>query len=151
MDTAQLCQKTVYLFRAITGIAFTAMMGCATLPTPTHEVFTFPDKEAFLGKPERPFTVLGSVKSKLSFQTIDPEIDEKKLCRNYYNASVQKLVAYAKEKGADAVADVRSTVFYMDGSSRSFEKPECFDDGAEGQILTQGVAIKFIPDPPIRH
>jgi hypothetical protein len=128
--------------------------GCATLPEPKHEHFQFPQDKAFVGKPERKYEVLGSVKSKISFQTIDPEaagVSDKKLCRNYYNAAVQKLVEYAKAKGADAVMDVRSTVFFMDGTSKNYEKPECFDDGAEGQVLTQGIAIKFLPDPPIRH
>lgn len=158
MDFKKLRQEAVHLHRALGCLAvlYGGGVGCATLPEPKHEHFDFPKDVAFMGKPTRPHEVLGGVKSKISFQTLDPDAvgsSEKKLCRNYFNAAVHKLVEYAKAKGADAVMEVRSTVFFMDGTSKNFDRPECFDDGAEGQVLTQGIAIRFLPeirpaDPP---
>lgn len=117
-------------------------VGCATLPEPHYEKHSFP-KEASIGKPDRPFESLGVVKARVDFNTLDAHHDEAVLCRNYFNAAVKKLVDYARAKGADAVTDVRSVVFTMDGRSESFPRAECSDDGTMGQVLAQGLAVKW--------
>ncbi len=116
--------------------------GCSTLPEVKHETFRFP-KEAYMGKPERPYQVIGAVRSKVNFATLDPAAEDANLCKNYFNKAVSDLVKMAKNKGADAVIDVQSVVFYENGQSESFPKPECSDDGAEGQSLAQGLAVKW--------
>ncbi len=74
--------------------------------------------------------------------------DDTKLCKNYYNKSVKELVESAKKNGGDAVIEVRSITFHIDGSNQVFKEPQCFDDGAEGQVLTRGIAIRWKPLPP---
>jgi hypothetical protein len=115
---------------------------CATLPDVHHKWTSFP-KEAFVEKPSRPYTVIGRVRSKVDYQSLDPNNEEGKLCRNYYNQAVKKLVEYAKAKGADAVIEVRAVVFLMDGRNEKYKQPECADDGGEGQALAEGFAVKW--------
>jgi uncharacterized protein YbjQ (UPF0145 family) len=67
------------------------------------------------------------------------------LCRNYYNKAAYLLLKEAKKVGADAVIQVRSVVFMLDGKMSEFSTPECSDDGAEGEILLRGIAIKYKP------
>lgn len=86
---------------------------------------------------------MGLVRTKVDFTTLDPGFDESSLCLNYFNKAARDLVKRAKEKGADAVIDVRSVVFYEGGKSETFPKAECSDDGAEGQVLAQGIAVKW--------
>jgi len=119
------------------------LVSCASLPEIKHKKFTYPVNEAFIKRPKRLYTVLGSVKSRVDFPTLDPNREVDSLCVNYFNSAVHKLVEYAKDKGADAVMDVRSVVFLMNGKMETYPRPECSDDGAEGQVLTQGVAIKW--------
>ena len=91
-----------------------------------------------------PFEKLGMVRTKVNFSSLHPERDDDELCRNYYNKGVVDLIKRAKlEQKADAVINVRSVVFYMDGSSNLYTSPECSDDGNEGQILLQARAIRF--------
>jgi uncharacterized protein YbjQ (UPF0145 family) len=118
------------------------LAACATLPEVKHESHKFP-KDAFMGKPSRPYKAMGSVRSRVNYVTMDPSSEEVSLCRNYFNKAVSDLVRIAKSKGADAVIDVKSIVFYENGQSEIFAKPECSDDGAEGQSLAQGVAVKW--------
>jgi hypothetical protein len=120
---------------------------CTTLPSPKHGRYRFP-KEAHVGDVKRPYTVLGQVRAKIDFPTLDPESDERTLCRNYYNRAVQDLVRRARDQGADAVIDVKSVVFLEDGRREEYATPECSDDGGEGQILAQGVAVKWKKEAP---
>ncbi len=120
-----------------------ATTGCASFPEPKQKWFTFP-KEAYIGRPSRSYEVIGTVKSRVDYQTLDSEHDELKLCSNYFNSAVKKLVAFAKEKGGDAVMDVRSVVFLLDGKVETHKTPECSDDGGEGQVLAQGTAIRWL-------
>lgn len=112
------------------------------MPEPKHVWKTFPEG-AFLGKPPKPYQSLGVVRSKINFQTLDPNHDEVMLCKNYFNQAARKLLEIARSKGADAVIEVKSVVFTMDGKSELFSTPECSDDGAEGQILAQGTAVRW--------
>lgn len=121
-------------------------MGCASLPEARHTWQKWPPN-AFLNKPKRPYEVVGTVRSKVEFQSLDANNEESTLCRNYFNKAVKKLLEYAKDKQADAVIEVRSVVFLMDGKVELHPRAECADDGAEGQVLAQGTAIKWLPEP----
>jgi hypothetical protein len=113
------------------------------LPEPKFDPYFFPKNEAFVTDVKRPYDKLGEVKTRVDYDTMDFKRDEQELCRNYYNKAVRDLVKLAKEKGADAVIDIKSVVYYEDGKVELFEKPECADDGEGGQILVRGVAVKW--------
>ena len=96
----------------------------------------------------RPYDVVGLVRTKVDYPTLDPKHEEQELCKNYYNQAVRDLVKMAHDKGADAVIDVKSVVFYEGSDKPELHKtPECSDEGDEGQILTQGLAVKWKPIP----
>jgi hypothetical protein len=116
--------------------------GCATIPESKVTWYKWP-KAAYKGVPERDFDKLGQVRTRIEYNSLDFENDENKLCRNFFNKASADLVRRAKEVGADAVIDIRSVVFQIDGRADTFETPECTDDGVEGQVLVQGVAIKW--------
>lgn len=118
------------------------LVSCATVPAPSHPKFTFP-KEAFVGDVKRPYKVLGQVRSKVNFATLDFDHEEDALCANFYNKAVRDLVRRSKEQGGDAVIDVKSVVFLEDGRREVYVTPECADEGAEGQILVQGIAVRW--------
>lgn len=120
-----------------------ASAACTTLPSPKVDRYAFPKKQAFLGDVKRPYTVLGQVRSKAEYPTLSPEHDEDQLCRNYFNKAVKDLVKRAKEQGADAVIDVRAVTILEDGRFETYPRPECADDGEEGQVLVQGLAVKW--------
>jgi hypothetical protein len=122
--------------------AATVLQACSSVPEPKVTWYKFP-KRAYLGVPDRPFSKLGQVRTRIAYSTLNFDVDENLLCKNYFNKAAVDLVKRAKEVGADAVIDVRSVVFQMDGKTQTFDSPECVDDGAEGQILAQGVAIKW--------
>ena len=65
------------------------------------------------------------------------------LCRNYFNKAVQDLVKFAHDAGGDAVIDVKSVVLLLDGKTEMYPRPECSDEGAEGQALVRGIAIRW--------
>ena len=120
---------------------------CTTVPTIDHDKYTFPKEEAFTTTtPKRPFAEVGMVRDRVDFASADPDLDKdpQAICRNYFNKSVRNLVKYAKGKGADAVIGVKSIVFYPNETFEAFPRPECADDGIEGQVLTQGTAIKWV-------
>ncbi len=112
---------------------------------PTTEVVrhTFPKSEAFIDAPDRPYKILGVVRTQVSWPTTDPAHEEDALCKNYYNKGVKDLLRRAKDNGGSGVAEVRSVVFLINGKSEIHKTAECSDDGTEGQILMQGVAIKY--------
>jgi hypothetical protein len=120
---------------------------CTTLPTVKHKTYSFPSQNAFIGDVKRPYEALGLVRSKVNYQTLDPAREEGELCVNYYHKAVRDLFATAQDRGADAVIDVKSVVFFEDGKHELFTTPECSDDGMEGQVLTQGIAVKWKPEP----
>ena len=134
---------------ALAGAAL--LSGCGTVPQAKYETFEFPSSSAFVKKVERPFKSLGWVKSKVNFQSLDPGHEENTLCNNYYNKAVRELVETAREKGADAVIEVKSVVFLEDGRREVYATPECSDDGFEGQILLQGIAVQWKKEPLKAH
>lgn len=123
--------------------------GCASLPEIKVKRYAFPKNHAFVGDVQRPYQKLGLVRSRVDFTTLDPNHEEQALCRNYYNKAVSELVQHAKKGGGDAVIDVRTVVFYEGGKSQTFQTPECADDGAEGQVLAQGIAVKWTGPAPV--
>jgi hypothetical protein len=126
-------------FVTLLALAATA---CSSMPKIQVKTYKFP-KNAFVGKPEWPFETLGVVRTKVEYASLNPDWEEAALCQNYYNKAVGDLLKRAKERGADAIAHVRSVVFMVDGRSELHETAECADDGQEGQILAQAVAIKW--------
>ena len=125
-------------------------VSCGSIPTAKYDTFEFPAKFAFVSPATRPFQPLGWVRSKVNYQSLDPGREETTLCKNFYNKAIRQLVDIAKEKGADAVVEVKSVVFLENGRREAYTTPECSDDGFEGQILVQGIAVKWkkISDPP---
>lgn len=117
--------------------------GCATLPEPKVKPYRFPKEEAFYGDVKRPYKTLGLVRSKVNFQSLDFTHEESDLCRNYFNKAVGDLVKIAKNQGGDAVIDIKSVVFLEDGRQETYPSAECSDDGMEGQVLCQGIAVKW--------
>jgi len=110
--------------------------------------YEFPSGHAYLGEPkDREYVTLGLVKARVDYETLDPNREEGQLCKNYFNKAAGDLVKYARQAGGDAVIDVKSVVFMADGKSETHPKAECSDDGEGGQVLTQGVAIKWKPKP----
>ena len=127
-------------------------VSCASVPEERvqHDHFNFPESGVFPELPSgkfknREYQVLGWVRSKAHWPTLHEEGYNEGLCRNYYNKTSRSLLKEAKKVGADAVIQVRSVVFMLDGRVQEFPTPECSDDGAEGEILLRGIAIKFKP------
>lgn len=118
-------------------------LGCTTLPSIHHKDYSFPHDKAFVGDTKRPYTALGLVRTKVNYQSLDPGREEEDLCRNYYYKAVSDLISLAQEKGGDAVINIKSVVFMEDGHSELYNTPECADDGIEGQILAQGIVVKW--------
>lgn len=135
------------------GLAISGLMlvGCATsLPKEHHEVFRFPSKLVYVEEPigeyqGRPFEIMGWVRSKAYYPTFEQDNESPVLCRNYYNKAAQDLLKEALKAKADAVIKVRSVVFLLDGKFQEHPTPECSDDGAEGEILLKGIAIRWKP------
>lgn len=123
-------------------------LGCSSLPSVKHSWHKFPEGKAFIGEPKKPYETLGIVRSEVNFPTLDPENSEERLCQNYFNKGVTQLVEYAKKQGGDAVIDVKSVVFLMDGRSEVYPKAECSDDGGEGQVLVRGIAVRWKTEKP---
>ncbi len=142
-------------FAIVLLIAFSALVtACATsqLPEERHSVHSFPESRVYVEEPtgraeKVPYKTLGWVKSRATFPTMEQEPNNPMLCRNYYNKAAALLLKEAQKAGADAVMKVRSIVILFDGRIEEHVTPECSDDGAEGEILLRGIAIKFKPVP----
>lgn len=129
---------------------FLIFAACSTgVPSVRHQKFKFPADRAFVGLPsDREVERIGFVRARSDFNSFDPERPEndvQTVCRNYYNRAVQDLVKFSREKGGDGVVEIKSVVFTMSGKSELHDSPECSEEGTEGQILVQGVAVKWKP------
>ncbi len=133
------------------GLLVTALFACASLPDPKFKKYAFPEQEVFVDtKPSRRFKVVGPVRVRVNFNSLNAEREDQDLCRNYFNKGAADLLKRAKrDLHGDAVIDVRSVVYYMDGKSKKFTTPECADDGGEGQVLMEGHAIRYLPEPKV--
>ncbi len=129
----------------VAGIGILVGSGCSSFPKSTFKPHSFPTETAFMGDVKRPYQKLGLVRSKVNYQSLDVSHEEGELCRNYFNKAVSDLVQMCKDKGGDAVIDVKSVVFLEDGRQELYPTSECADDGMEGQALAQGVAVKWLP------
>lgn len=131
------------------GLLALSLFSCAGLPDPKYKAYDFPKDEAFVDtKPSRKYKVVGPVRVRVNYNSLNPEREDQDLCRNYYNKGVGDLLKRARrDLKADAVIEIRSVVYYIDGKHKSFVTPECADDGGEGQILMEGRAIRYLPDP----
>jgi hypothetical protein len=130
-------------------VAFLTLLlvgACSSVPTPKHRKYSF-SEDVYVSNVKRPYIVLGQVRTKVDFPSLDPNSEERDLCRNYYNKASQDLLKRAKDVHADAVIDAKSVVFLEDGRMETYPSPECSDDGEEGQVLLQGIAIKWKPVP----
>lgn len=125
------------------------LFSCATLPASKYKAYDFPEQGVFVEeKPARRYKVLGPVRVRVNYSSLNPEREEQDLCRNYYNKGVNDLLKRAKrDQRGDAVIDIRSVVYFMDGKQKRFATPECSDDGQEGQILLEGKAIRYLKEP----
>lgn len=125
--------------------------GCATsLPEERHSNYTFPEKLVYIEEPiaenlNRPYEILGWVRTRGHFPTMEQDPNSPSLCKNYYNKAARDLLKEAKKAKGDAVMKVRSVVVLMNGKMEEYVTPECADDGAEGEILLRGIAIKWKP------
>jgi hypothetical protein len=128
---------------------------CASVPAAPsldkkskHVRHPFPESDVYMELPtgrdeNRPYDVMGWVRSKAYWPTADQDGYSEGLCRNYFNKGARQLLKEARKVGADAVIQVRSVVFMLDGKVEEFPRPECSDDGVEGEVLLRGIAIKF--------
>ncbi len=142
-------------WKALSGssvvLVLAVLTACSSVPSPKFSKHKFPEDGAYIGEVKRAYKALGVVRAKVDFPTLDPanpDLDESKLCRNYYNKAVSDLVQAARDKGADAVVDVKSVVFFENGRHETYPTPECSDEGDEGQILAQGIAVKWTEPEP---
>ena len=138
--------------RFIPALLFFAFLACSSLPEPKHSKFSFPEKAVFVNLPTdenkgRPYAVLGWVRTRAVYPTMDQDENNSGLCHNYYNKAARSLLKDAKKVGADAVVEVRSVVLLLDGKTEEHETPQCSDDGAQGEILLRGIAVKYKPWP----
>lgn len=137
--------------RAAALLLAVSLGACSTLPTPDHKRYDFPKDEAFYDAPkDRRYERLGLVRSRIDYPSLDVEWEEKRLCQNYFNKAVKDLVKFAHEKGGEAVIEVRSVVFLLNERFEMHPRAECSDDGEEGQVLAQGIAIRYLPDVDTR-
>lgn len=143
----------VHLNRLFVGVCSFAILvcvsSCSSLPTVKHKSYEFPKNRAFIGVPKNlpRYEKKGLAKGRASFATLEPEGDVDSLCNNYFNKAVSNLVDRAKENGGDAVIDVKSVTFLMDGKVETYSRAECVDDGESGDVYVQGVVVKFKCDP----
>ena len=104
-------------------------------------------KAVYFGKPPYKYKGLGVVRASKTFSTLNLEMTdeiEAAYCKKVFVDAVNELLQLSKTNGGDGVADVHSVVFLADGRQESFDRPECTDDGEEGEVLVQGVAIKWV-------
>lgn len=119
---------------------------CSSLPEPKFTRHEFPTKNVYIDDvtPPRKYETLGLVRTRVNYNTLNPDRDEAELCRNAYNKAARDLLRIARRDAkADAIIEVRSVVFFLDGTTKLYKTAECSDDGGEGQVLLQGIAIRW--------
>ena len=136
------CHTNLRMAVIVAGLL--GMAGCGSLPVVNQKRYAFPKDSVFIGDVKRPYQVLGLVRAKVNFPTLDPSHEENELCQIYFNKAARQLLSMAQEKGGEGVIDMKSVVFMEDGQTELYTTPECSDDGAEGQVLAQGIAVKWV-------
>lgn len=137
---------SVYSKGLVAVLAAGLFASCSSLPEPKFTRYEFPAKSVFIDDvtPPRKYETLGLVRTRVNYNTLNPDREEADLCRNAYNKAARDLLRIARRDAkGDAVIEVRSVVFFLDGTTKLYKTPECSDDGGEGQILLQGIAIRW--------
>jgi uncharacterized protein YbjQ (UPF0145 family) len=146
MDSSKLPKQGIYLHRAVVVWGLGVLLagaGCTTLPEPKFQAYEFPEN-VYLATPKgRAFEELGVVRTKVTYGTLTESHDEADLCKNYFNKAAEKLLKAAQKKGGDGVIELRSVVVHLDGKSKTYSSAQCNDEGAEGQVLAQGMAVRW--------
>jgi len=138
-----------FSWRFFCGFCLVLSACASSLPTERHDHYTFPEHDVFKETPtgkdsKRPYEVLGWVRAKAGYPTFEQaEVGGAALCVNYFNKAAASLLDEAEKAGGDAVIQVRSVVLTLDGKFQEYPTPECSDDGAEGEILLKGIAIRY--------
>ncbi len=127
-------------------LAACASTGSKSMEPPVVDGPLLP-KGVFFGAPPYKHKTLGIVRTTREYPTLNvgmTEALEQAYCRKAFAEAVRELLRLAKANGADGVADVHSVVYLADGRRETFDRPECTDDGEEGDVLVQGVAIQWV-------
>src|SRR5690606_20887371 len=113
-----MCMKSHKAPLFVIGLAI-GLFSCASLPEPKFKAYDFPEGDVFVDtKPSRRFKVLGPVRVRVNYNSLNPDREAQELCRNAFNKGASDLLKRAKrDQKGDAVIDVRSVVFYLDGKS----------------------------------
>ena len=135
----------------LTGASVLFGAGCSAprLKKPAMPVLEGPllPKGVFFGVPPYRYQSMGVVRASKTYPTLHlemtDELDEA-YCKKVFAEAARELLVLAKENGGDGVADVHSVVYLADGRRETYDKPECTDDGEEGEVLVQGIAIKWV-------
>lgn len=125
--------------------------GCASssLPTAKFERVSFP-KDAHIGDVKRPYETLGMVRTKINYPSLDPNREEDQLCQNAFNQAARDLLERARKNKADAIIDLKSVTLLESGQWETHASAQCSDDGQEGQILAQAIAVRWKRAPAKR-
>lgn len=124
---------------------FLGCVSCATLPEEKIDIVQPPKSGIYLDLPPQAtgeYVELGDVKTKINFKMSQMYEDEF-LCQNAYHRGLKDLLHRAEAKGGNAIMNIRSVVFYLDGKNESFKTPECSFETEEGQILMQAKVIRL--------
>lgn len=126
---------------------------CSSAPrsVPTPEITKLTPADVYIGEPQgREYEILGTVRTWEEFPTLlDDSFDEQEFrrrCRKAFYQASAKLLKIARENGGNGVVDVRSVVFLADGRREYLPSAECSEDGAEGEALVEGKAIRWKGD-----
>lgn len=120
-------------------------------------MFRFPETGVYLEEPtgkdaDRPYKILGWVKAKETWPTLEQDLSNNQLlCKNYFNKAARSLLKEANKVHGDAVVKMRSVVILLDGKLEEHVTPECSDDGAQGELLVKGIAIQYIKEKKKEH
>ena len=128
-------------------VAFSVIVGCAgKKPRSSASSEPLLPGAVFYGAPARKYQTLGVVRASKSYPTLNQELTDEQealLCKKAFNDAARELLKNARDNGGDAVADLHSVIYLAEGRRETYDKPECTDDGEEGEVLVQGVAIKW--------
>jgi len=154
MEASQLQRQRVRVQRALISrllfISFVMICGaCSSAPPrklPPEPPRMVP-AGVFLEEPLRSYQVVGTVRSWREFPASLNDFNDtlmmKRLCQQAFYDASEKLLKIAHENGGEAVMKVQSVVFLADGRKEFYSRPECSEDGAEGEVLVQGTAIRW--------
>lgn len=126
------------------ALALLLISACSSVPEADYVPQEMP-KQVFVDAPSGMVigTKLGILKTKVNFSTFSSQYDESVLCRNAYRKAAKQIWKMAEKLNAEAVIDFRSVTFYLDGKHETHKTAECSDEGGDGQVLVQGMAVRW--------